>query len=153
MKNNTKNPGSLIDAVDAVRSQKIERKSRKNNLLEPHLADLGLLVSEGVPLSSILQGLSDVGVEISKSYLGVYLRQNFPDDYQKNYTDRLVGGRKKGASNNKKKTTSSRGRSKKEVPDTNSAKTSNDAKHSSGKQSESSEMISSYIEQRNSGKG
>jgi hypothetical protein len=147
MGNKDEKPKSLISAV---RSQKIEPRSGKSELLEPHLAELGQLVSEGIPLSSILKGLSDLGVSVSKAFLGTYLKQNFPEDYQSNYTNRLHGGRKKGTSSKQRKAASA-GQDKREVSDTKSAESSasNDAaQSSSGKQSESAAMISDFVEQQ-----
>lgn len=155
MTNNTKSQGSLIDAV---RSQNRDPKRGKSEQLEPHLAELGELVSEGVPLANILKGLSEFGVEVSKSYLGTYLKQNFPKDYQSNYTERLVGGRTKGKPEKKKKSVSTSksisGTSEnKEVNTTKSAESSKDtAQHSSGKQSESTDMISSFVEENRKNK-
>lgn len=155
MGKNTKGPGSLLDAV---RSQNSELKKGKSEQLEPYLADLGELVSEGVPLANILRGLSEVGVEVSKSYLGTYLKQNFPKDYKSNYTDRLVGGRTKGSPVKKKKSNLSPKLTtdtseKKEVNTMESAESLKDtSEHSSGKQSESADMISSYVEENRKNK-
>jgi hypothetical protein len=155
MTSNTKSPGSLIDAV---RSQNSEPRKGKSEQLEPYLAELGELVSEGIPLANIMKGLSELGVEVSKSYLGTYLKQNFPKDYQSNYTDRLVGGRTKGNPVKKIQSDSTpklipSESEKKEVNTTKSAASSKDtAQHSSGKQSESTDMISSFVEENRKNK-
>jgi hypothetical protein len=129
--------------LEAVRSLKTLSVDSKSSQLDEQLDDLSKLVETGVPLNTILLGLKDIGIVVSKTLLQNHLKQNFPIAYKSNYTSKLKGGRKLGSQNSKPQDLSCQQPSNSKKKNTLPTK----SKVNESPSSEAKGMVSDYLDQ------
>lgn len=99
---------TLGDVLQRLRLEGRFSKETKTDLLDKRIDQLSAFVEDAVPLSTMVMVLAEVGINVHKSTLSRYLRDQFPTAYAKNYPHRFCGSRPRQATVEGKKPDSPR---------------------------------------------